>query len=152
MGRFGTVVLAAFLLGPSAATPTGLAFDLPPPLAFLAVFAGVTSSFAVALFAMERLRAFWRARRPVRVPEVTSRRAERRGRTARRAHAVLDRFGPVGLGLVGPAVFGTWVSAAVGTAVGMARWRLFTWLVIGAGLWTGVLVVASDSVLRWLFG
>ena len=147
MGRFISIVLLAFLLGPSAATPMGLAVDLSPPAAFLAVSAGVSATFAVALFAMDRLRRFLVRRKPA-----SEAGRERGGRAARRARAVLDRFGPVGLGLVGPALFGTWVSAAVGAAVGMGRRRLFGWLVVGATVWTGVLVVASDSILGWLFG
>lgn len=55
-------------------------------------------------------------------------------------------------GLVGPASFGTWVSAAVRAAVGMGRRGLFAWLVVGATVWTGLLVLASDSLLGWLFG
>lgn len=147
MGRFVTIVLVAFLLGPSAATPMGLALDLSPPAALLAVVAGVTSTFAITLFAMDRLRRFLAARRPARRPG-----RERNSRAARRARAVLDKFGPVGLGLIGPALFGTWVSAAVGAAVGMGRRRLFVWLVVGATVWTGLLVLASDSLLGWLFG
>lgn len=143
MGRFVTILLVAFLLGPSAATPMGLALDLSPPAALLAVVAGVTSTFAITLFAMDRLRRFLAARRPAR---------ERNSRAARRARAVLDKFGPVGLGLIGPALFGTWVSAAVGAAVGMGRRQLFVWLVVGATVWTGLLVIASDSLLGWLFG
>lgn len=146
MGRFVTIVLVAFLLGPSAATPMGLALNLSPPAAFVAVVAGVTSTFGITLFAMDRIRRFLARRRPARP------RRERGGRAAKRARAVLDRFGPVGLGLVGPALFGTWVSAAVGAAVGMGRRRLFVWLVVGATVWTGLLVLASDSLLGWLFG
>lgn len=149
MGRFLSIVLAAFLLGPSAATPMGLALDLPPVAAFLAVLGGVSSSFAVTLFAMDRLRSFWVKHRPDRARQ---RPPKPERRAARRARAVLDRFGPVGLGLVGPALFGTWVSAAVGAAVGMARRRLFAWLVVGATVWTGLLVLASDSLMGWLFG
>jgi uncharacterized membrane protein len=147
VGRFVSILVIAFLLGPSAATPMGLAFNLSPPAAFLAVVAGVCATFATTLFAMDRIKRFVARRRPDRVP-----RPERGGRAARRARAVLDRFGPMGLGLVGPALFGTWVSAAVGAAVGMARRQLFVWLVVGATVWTGLLVLASDTVLGWLFG
>ncbi len=149
MGRFLSIVLFAFLLGPSAATPMGLAFGLSPLAAFLAVAAGVSATFAITLFAMDRIRTFLVKRRPDRARH---RPRKGPGKAARRARAVLDRFGPVGLGLVGPALFGTWVSAAVGAAVGMSRRRLFAWLVVGATVWTGLLVLASDSVLSWLFG
>jgi hypothetical protein len=48
-------------------------------------------------------------------------------------------------------LFGTWISAAIGTALGLARWRLLTWLVVGATVWTSLLVLASNSLLTWLF-
>lgn len=198
MGRFGTIMLAGFFLGPSAATPMGLALDLPPVVALIAVLVGVHASFLVALFATERLRAANARRRATRADDgpgarwglfrwwrrwsllgrlsrrhnwgnwgLTSRwrrrqldsrskdrsgaRAVRRARVAARARAVLVRFGPVGFGLVGPALFGTWVSAALGTALGLARWRLLTWLVVGATVWTALLVLASSSLFGWLF-
>jgi hypothetical protein len=205
VGRFGTIVLAGFLLGPSAAAPMGLALDLPPLVALVAVLVGVFASFLIALFATERVRAFTAGRRAARAAvrgrdlnteddtdqprprrlllgrrrygllgrrSVLLRllgrlgarwspfgrrraseadRAAKRARTTARARALLTRFGPVGFGLVGPALFGTWISAALGTALGLARWRLLTWLVVGATVWTSLLVLASNSLFSWLF-
>jgi hypothetical protein len=171
MGRFGSVLLTGFLAGPSAAAPMGIALHLSPLAAVLAVALGAFASFVVALFAMEWLRTTWPRRRArwarmmrwlpwPRRWRLLSRRLERRSspehaakRAARsqRARAVLLKFGPVGFGLVGPALFGTWVSAVLGSALGLARWRLLGWLVVGATVWSALLVVLSQTMLGWLF-
>jgi hypothetical protein len=165
VGRFGSVLLTGFLAGPSTAAPVGLALRLPPWATVLAVSAGAWASFVIALFAMERLRRL-RRRRPLRIfrHTLTARLIRRRRsrvdpeeRAARdaarmaKARRMLTRFGPAGFGLVGPALFGTWVSAVLGSALGLARQRLLVWLVVGATTWSAVLVLASHTVLGWLF-
>jgi hypothetical protein len=170
MGRFGSVLLTCFLAGPSAAAPMGVALHLSPFAAVLAVALGAFFSFVVALFAMEWLRATWPRRRArwARIARwmpwprrwrFLSRRLERQDRPERvakraartqRARRLLLRFGPVGFGLVGPALFGTWVSAVLGSALGLARWRLLGWLVAGATIWSALLVVLSQTMLGWL--
>ncbi len=175
MGRFGSVLLTCFLAGPSAAAPVGLALRLPPWATVLAVSVGAAASFVIALFATEWLRAWWQSgslrgllrwwgrwsllgrlglyrRLDSRWRRRREARRARRGTAgAQRARRLLDRIGPAGFGLVGPALFGTWVSAALGTALGLARWRLLGWLVVGATLWSALLVLASHTVLGWLF-
>ncbi|MFC4855475.1 hypothetical protein [Actinophytocola glycyrrhizae] len=171
MGRFGSVLLTGFLAGPSAAAPVGIALRLPPWATVLALSAGAWASFVIALFAMDWLRRV-RARRRVRVFRhlllvrlVRRRRRRRQGdpeeraerdaakRAARMAKArrVLTRFGPAGFGMVGPALFGTWVSAVLGSALGLARQRLLVWLVVGATTWSALLVLASHTMFGWLF-
>jgi len=163
VGRFGSVLLTGFLAGPSTAAPVGLALGLPAWATVLAVSAGAWASFVIALFAMESLR---HVRRPLRFlrhtytarlvrrlrrPRDADRDAERRAARLAKARRVLTRFGPAGFGLVGPALFGTWVSAVVGSALGLARQRLLAWLVVGATVWSALLVLASHTVLGWLF-
>lgn len=173
MGRFGSVFLTGFLAGPSAAAPVGLALRLPAWATVLALSTGAGASFVIALFAMESIRRL-RARRPLGflrhtytarlVRRLRTRRharmddAERAERAAAKraarmakAHRLLTRFGPAGFGLVGPALFGTWVSAVLGSALGLARQRLLAWLVIGATTWSALLVLASHTMLGWLF-
>ncbi|HEX2130718.1 MAG TPA: small multi-drug export protein [Actinophytocola sp.] len=149
MGRFGSIVAAGFFLGPSAAAPMGLALALPPVVALVAVLVGVIASFVVALFLMEWLRRsrVWRWLSRARS---NPRPSPRREKAARRARAILLRFGPVGFGLFGPALLGTWVSAVLGSVLGLARWRLLTWLVAGATAWTALLVLAAHSLLGLL--
>lgn len=67
------------------------------------------------------------------------------GGTGRRARRVLDRYGVVGFGLIGPALFGTWGSALLGAALGIPRWALIRALMAGIALWCTVLLFASDA-------
>lgn len=158
MGRFWSVWLTGFLAGPSAAAPVGLALRLPPWATVLAVSAGAAASFVIALFAMDQLRH----RRPSRIfrHTLTARLIRRRRRRVNpeqraarmeKARRLLTRFGPAGFGLVGPALFGTWVSAVLGSALGLARQRLLVWLVVGATTWSALLVLASHTMFGWLF-
>lgn len=164
MGRFGSVLLTGFLAGPSAAAPVGLALRLPAWATVLALSVGAGLSFVIALFAMESIRHLRRRRflrhtytarlvRRVRRRRVddAERAAARRVARMEKARRVLTRFGPAGFGLVGPALFGTWVSAVLGSALGLARQRLLAWLVIGATTWSALLVLASHTMLGWLF-
>ena len=162
MGRFWSVWLTGFLAGPSTAAPVGLALRLPAWATVLAVSASAAASFVIALFAMEWLRRVRRPRlrflrhtltaRLIRRRRMTP--AERAARNAARmekARRMLTRFGPAGFGLVGPALFGTWVSAVLGSALGLGRQRLLVWLVVGVTVWSAILVLASQTVLGWLF-
>jgi uncharacterized membrane protein len=148
MGRFVSVVLAGFVLG-APAVPVGLSFELAPWVVLLAVLLGAFGSLVITVFATERVRRLVRARwvvRPSRVPT--------RGRAStwarRSAQAVINRFGAMGFGLVGPALFGTWGAALLGSAIGLARRPLLAWLTMGATLWCSVLLVASDAVVGFL--
>jgi hypothetical protein len=137
------VLLTGFLAGPSAAAPVGLVLRLPAWATVLALSVGAWASFVIALFAMDWLRTRWPRRRRDR--------AEKHAARLQRARKVLTKFGPVGFGLVGPALFGTWVSAVLGSALGLARQRLLAWLVVGATTWSALLVLASHTMLGWLF-
>jgi hypothetical protein len=158
VGRFWSVWLTGFLAGPSAAAPVGVLLRLPAWATVLALSAGAWASFVIALFAMEWVRR----RRPLRIFRHTltarlirrrRRRVDPAERAARmeKARRVLTRFGPAGFGLVGPALFGTWVSAVLGSALGLARQRLLVWLVVGATTWSALLVIASHTMFGWLF-
>ena len=165
MGRFWSVWLTGFLAGPSTAAPVGLALRLPAWATVLAVSASAAASFVIALFAMEWLRALRRRRRfPIFRYTLTARlirrrrsrvdpaeRAARQAARMEKARRLLTRFGPAGFGLVGPALFGTWVSAVLGSALGLARQRLLVWLVVGATTWSALLVLATHTAFGWLF-
>jgi uncharacterized membrane protein len=180
MGRFWSVWLTGFLAGPSTAAPVGLALRLPAWANVLAVSAGAWVSFVIALFAMEwvrRLRGFrhrsrlfaWYSRYSLiaryrrrrrgsenrdsenRDSEDSEARAAKQAARLEKARRMLTRFGPAGFGLVGPALFGTWVSAVLGSALGLSRQRLLVWLVVGVTVWAAILVLASQTVLGWLF-
>ena len=146
MARFAWAVLAGFVLG-TPAVPFGLSLSLPAPVALLAVLTGSACCLLFAVFAMERGRARWQTWRAAgrgtaeRAPGGTDRLS---GRTGLRARRVVDRFGAIGFGVICPALFGTWGAALLGAALGVPRWRLLGWLMVGVTLWCTVLLVASD--------
>lgn len=157
MGRFVWVLLAGFAIG-TPAVPVGLSLSLPGPVALFAVLLGSACCVVFAVFAMERARSrwqSWRARRKSSAARTGSAAvasshgaaADDRlsGAAGRRARRVLDRYGVVGFGIVGPALFGTWGSSLLGAALGIPRWRLIRWLMVGVTLWCTVLLVASDA-------
>ncbi|MGW4636303.1 hypothetical protein [Nocardia sp. NPDC004415] len=168
MGRFVWTLLAGFALG-TPAVPVGLSLSLPGPVTLVAVLAGAACCVVFAVFAMERVRLrwqTWRARRssaaapvvfakgadgPPAVGAATGDDARLSGGAGRRARRVLDRYGVVGFGLAGPALFGTWGSALLGAALGIPRRQLIGWLMAGITLWCTVLLFASNAAFA-VFG
>jgi hypothetical protein len=69
---------------------------------------------------------------------------------ATRARRVADRFGPVGLGLVGPVFPGVVASCLTGVAVGVDSRRLGIWMTVGIALWFALFTVAWWGVRRGL--
>ncbi|NEW47991.1 hypothetical protein [Nocardia cyriacigeorgica] len=170
MGRFVWTLLAGFALG-TPAVPIGLSLSLPGPVAMFAVLLGAACCVVFAVFAMERVRLHWRSWRvrwnsaalpggsakgaavavsagPGKAPAGDARLLGGAGRRARR---VLDRYGVVGFGIAGPALFGTSGSALLGAALGIPRWRLIRSLMTGIALWCTVLLFASDAAFA-VFG
>ncbi|MFE9663954.1 hypothetical protein [Streptomyces sp. NPDC005955] len=162
MGRFIWSVLAGFAIG-TPAVPFGLSLSLPGPVALLAVLLGSACCVVFAVVAMGRARLHWqswRARRTsssaVRAgsapgtpsdgaPVRTAVRDRLSGTAGRRARRIFERYGVVGFGIVGPALFGTWGSSLLGAALGIPRWRLIRWLMAGVTLWCTVMLFASDA-------
>ncbi|GAB2657254.1 hypothetical protein [Nocardia goodfellowii] len=161
--RFVWTLLAGFALG-TPAIPVGLSLSLPGPVALFAVLLGAACCVVFAVFAMERARLHWRSWRArwksaaIRAdsaadtegraptseePPATETRLS--GAAGQRARRILARFGVVGFGILGPALFGTWGSALLGGALGIPRWPLIRWLMTGVALWCTVLLFASDA-------
>ncbi|WP_278263296.1 hypothetical protein [Nocardia sp. AG03] len=171
MGRFAWTLLAGFVLG-TPAIPVGLSLSLPGPAALFAVLLGAACCVVCAVFVGDRARSqwlSWRLRRKQSAIQAGSvREAEGgtlvttvaagasepdtrlSGAAGQRARRVLARFGVVGFGLVGPALFGTWGSALLGAALGIPRWRLVGWLMAGVTLWCTVLLFASNAAFGLL--
>ncbi|MBC9714839.1 hypothetical protein H9Y04_20005 [Streptomyces sp. TRM66268-LWL] len=154
MLNFAWAVLAGFALG-TPAVPFGLSISLAPPVALVAVLLGAAGCLLSAVFAAGWLRTRWLLRRSERRPATAgSPPAKRRNRldgpTGRRAGRVVNRYGVIGFGIIGPALFGTWGSAVLGTALGLPRWRLIGWLMAGVTLWCTVLLLASEALIEAL--
>ncbi|MER6995586.1 hypothetical protein [Streptomyces sp. NPDC000410] len=151
MLTFAWAVLAGFALG-TPAIPFGLSISLTPPVALLAVLLGAAGCLLSAVFAVEQIRTRWLARRSKRRPVTPGPPPGKRGNrlagpTGRRARRVVNRYGVIGFGIIGPALFGTWGSAMLGTALGLPRWRLIGWLMAGVTLWCTVMLLASEALI-----
>ncbi|WP_408991536.1 hypothetical protein [Streptomyces sp. 1268] len=144
-------MLAGFALG-TPAVPFGLSISLAPPVALIAVLLGAAGCLLSAVFAVGWLRTQWLVRRSKQRPVTAGAPPEnRRNRldspTGLRARRVVNRYGVIGFGIIGPALFGTWGSAMLGTALGLPRWRLIGWLMAGVTLWCTVMLLASEAVI-----
>ncbi|MFD5767682.1 hypothetical protein ACFWIN_17880 [Streptomyces sp. NPDC127049] len=151
MLKFVWAALAGFALG-TPAVPFGLSISLAPPLALTAVLLGAAGCLLSAVFASGWLRTRWLDRRAKRRPVTTGPQPEKPrnrldGATGLRARHVVNRYGVIGFGIIGPALFGTWGSAMLGTALGLPRWPLIGWLMAGVTLWCTVMLLASEALL-----
>ncbi|MEU6182868.1 hypothetical protein [Streptomyces coeruleorubidus] len=151
MLNFAWAVLAGFTLG-TPAVPFGLSISLAPPIALLAVLLGAAGCLLSAVFTVGWLRTRWQVwrskRRPITAGAPPGKRRNRLdGPTGRRARRVVNRYGVIGFGIIGPALFGTWGSAMLGTALGLPRWQLIGWLMAGVTLWCTVMLLASEALI-----
>ncbi|NNN34412.1 hypothetical protein HLK59_29435 [Streptomyces sp. S3(2020)] len=151
MLNFAWAVLAGFALR-TPAVPFGLSISLAPPIALLAVLLGAAGCLLSAVLAAGWLRTRWLVwrskRRPVTAEPPPGKRQNRLdGPTGRRARRVVNRYGVIGFGIIGPALFGTWGSAMLGTALGLPQWRLIGWLMAGVTLWCTVMLLASEALI-----
>ena len=125
-----SAVLAAAVVSGAVAVSLGIFVGLHP----VAVL-GVASATAILVawglaFASERVRVAVMAR------------LGRSENAAGRAQRVVDRFGAIGLGLVGLVFPGVVVTALSAPALGVDRRRLSIWLTVGIVAWFAVFTVS----------
>ncbi len=106
-----------------AAIPTGFAFGLNPWVIFFAsLVGGIAGAFIVA-FLGEKIEKFISKYRKPKVE------VEEKKPTL--AHKIWDKFGIVGLGLIGTFTVGAPVSIAVGVGFNVPMPKLLSWCCIG---------------------
>jgi hypothetical protein len=133
-------IVATATVSGAVAVPLGIFMDVNPTVVF-AVSAATAICVAWGLvLGGHRLRSRF----------VTKSDGDSKGVT--RTRRVVDRFGPVGLGLIGPVFPGVVVSSLSGAGVGVDSKRLGFWLTIGIGLWFAFYTVAWWGVDQGLFG
>jgi hypothetical protein len=132
------IVIAATASG-AVAVPFGVFANVNPILVFaLASVTAVCVAWGLVLGG-DRLRA--------RLAKGGASDTKADGRTRR----LVEKFGPIGLGLIGPVFPGVIVSSLSGVAVGVDSKRLGIWLTVGIGLWFGLFTVAWWGVREGLF-
>jgi hypothetical protein len=132
------IVVAATASG-AVAVPFGVFANVNPILVFVLASATAVCVAWGLVLGGDRLRA--------RLAKGGASDTKSDGRTRR----LVDRFGPVGLGLIGPVFPGVIVSSLSGVAVGVDSKRLGIWLTIGIGIWFALFTVAWWGVREGLF-
>lgn len=135
------VFVISFVSG-GFAIPTGFALGLPPIEVYIAAAAGSMLGLVVFLYAGDRIRARVMRNRQPTEPDPDS-----------RIRSFSERFGPKGLGLVGPIFPGVTASVVIGISLGMNRAALARWMSIGiavmfaiytGGLWLLIELIGVD--------
>ncbi|MFW6181286.1 MAG: small multi-drug export protein, partial [Spirochaetota bacterium] len=121
------------LLGIWKAVPAGVFFHLSPLLIWLITFLGaLTSSVLIYLFG-GRIKRYIMER-------TDNRRVQRK---LRRIQHLIDRFGLIGLGLVGTITVGPAASVAVGLVVTEEKRKLLLWVTAGNFFWSTALTALA---------
>jgi membrane protein YqaA with SNARE-associated domain len=107
-----------------AAIPAGLAFSLSPWAIFIASVCGGIAGVCVAAFLGDRIRKFF-AKKKVAKPK------EEKPKKNGMAHKIWNRYGIIGLGLLGTMTVGAPISIAVGVGFKAPIRKLITWCCIG---------------------
>jgi uncharacterized membrane protein len=137
--RFFSLLGAGAIFG-VASVFYGEGLGLSGPVVFvgsvIGSMVGVTLNLVGATWLADRLRA----RAEVKGEE------SRVDRIARRAGPLVDRLGMVGLGLIGPVVFGTFGTALVAPVVGVPRIKAFITILLGVCVWCFVILLFLEFV------
>jgi hypothetical protein len=118
--------------------PLGIIGGLPPVAVVIAGASGNLLTVAVAAFAGERVRRWWRTRLRRSVDAAAS--ATGRGS---RVERLFERWGLPGLALLGPLGIGTQLSALVAVGFGQAPRRVVAWIGGGTIAWCVVAAVLA---------
>jgi hypothetical protein len=125
--------------------PIGIAAGLPPAAVVIAGATGNLLTIAVAAFAGERVRDWWRRRRGRGHPQSAQPAGGRRSRWILRA---FDRWGLAGLAVLGPLGLGTQISVVVAVSYGHSAKKSFTWIAAGTVLWCIAVAILASLGLR----
>ncbi len=104
-----------------AAIPAGFAFGLSPWIIFAASLIGGVAGVFVAAFLGDRIRKFFHRNKPAKEPKPA------KGFIYR----IWNKYGIIGLGLLGTITVGAPVSLAVGIGFKAPLQKLITWCCIG---------------------
>lgn len=105
-----------------AAIPAGFAFGLPAWIIFLASLVGGLAGVFIAAFLGDKIKSLVARYRKPKVKEV---------KTDTLAHRIWNRFGIIGLGMLGTFTVGAPISIAVGVGLNASLRKLVLWCCMG---------------------
>lgn len=114
-----------------SAIPAGIALNLSPVLVILIVVASYMTGAAVILFLGGPIRARFMRRFEARMPEQDT-----------AIYRIWQRWGVQGFGLLAPITLGSQLAAIFGLALQMDVRRLFISMLIGAIVWSVIIMLA----------
>ena len=120
------------------AIPVGIGLGLPAGVTFMTAVVGNVCSVVFLL----RMLLRWERARGLLL----------RGMRARRAEALMNRYGVVGLSAQAPIISGAHAAALVGVLLGVRFWPLTIWLTISITAWAGVVVVLASLGKQLVLG
>ena len=132
-------IMAASTVSGAVAVPLGIFTEVNPFLVF--ALAAVTASCVAwgLVLGGERLRTRFLSTDGGMEKAMT------------RTRRVAGKFGPIGLGLIGPVFPGVVASSLSGVAIGVDSKRLGFWLTVGIGVWFSLFTVDWWGVRQGLF-
>ncbi|MEO6731526.1 MAG: small multi-drug export protein [Ferruginibacter sp.] len=104
-----------------AAIPAGFAMGLSPWVIFFASVTGGLAGVFVAAFLGDKIRAFFRKKKPVKDHKIKH----------PMIHRIWEKYGIVGLGFLGTLCVGAPISIAIGVGLNANLKKLLTWCCIG---------------------
>lgn len=127
--------------------PIGILAGLPPVLVALVAVTGNLLTVGLAAVFGQRLRIWWTARRHARsetaAPSEDPAKLERRNQRRVRIDRVMDRWGMLGLAVLGPIGLGTQLSALAAVALGVSAREAIVWVGAGTVAWSVVAAVLT---------
>lgn len=133
--------------------PVGVLAGLPPVLVVLFAVTGNLLTVGLAAVFGESLRSWWTTRRRTRDKNLAMKqdpvKLERRRRRRARIKKVMDRWGLLGLAVLGPVGLGTQFSALAAVALGVSARQAIIWVGAGTVAWSvlaALLTVSGISI------
>jgi uncharacterized membrane protein len=123
--------------------PAGMLAGLPAVPTALVAVAGNLSTVVLVAVAGDRIRGWWRRRRPGRGPD----RDGNPSRRSRRAQQLADRWGVPGMAFLAPITTGTHVATVAALATGGGTRRVLRWMAAGLVVWAVAVTAATAAGL-----
>ena len=123
-----------------AAIPTGFAFGLNPWIIFFASLVGGIAGAFIAAFLGEKIEKF--------ISKYRKPKTEPKEKKQNLAHKIWDKFGIVGLGLIGTFTVGAPVSIAVGVGFNVSMPKLLIWCCMGVLLRCAVFTIIGHFGMK----
>jgi membrane protein YqaA with SNARE-associated domain len=123
-----------------AAIPTGFAFGLNPWIIFFASLVGGIAGAFIAAFLGEKIEKF--------ISKYRKPKEEIKEKKPNLAHKLWEKYGIVGLGLIGTFTVGAPVSIAVGVGFNVPMPKLLTWCCIGVFLRCAVFTIIGHFGMK----